>query len=468
MHIRMAQVRVKLLAFLFILIFGALIVRLFTWQITRGESLGREAKFQYESGEYLSAPRGNILANDGTWLAARGIAYLVFAELPKLTESPSVIANRVAPYFLDDKVDKKVLLAEVDRILSLLLRKEAVWIPIKQKVSSEVKKNIGNLGVSGIGFSEVPDRLYPEASSAAQLLGFVGKDKDGGDVGYFGLEGFYDLTLSGKPGFSKGEKDAFGRPILINEVKEVAPVGGVDLATYLDKTVQKVIEEQLSKAIEKYGAVSGTAIVMDPKTGSILGMASYPSYDPRSYWKYSNDVFKNPVISDTFEPGSVFKILVMASALDAGVIDPDTKCDICSGPLKVDKYLIETWNRKYYPDSTMTDVIVHSDNVGMSFVAQKLGADKLYDYLDKFGVGHLTEVDLQGEVTPKLREKGTWNIVDLATASFGQGVALTPLQMITAGAVIANGGTMVTPQVVAALKGDGWQQGIMPKLGNRI
>ena len=192
-------------------------------------------------------------------------------------------------------------------------------------------------------------------------------------------------------------------------------------------------------------------------------MASYPSFDPKKYNEYGDTFFKNPVISDTFEPGSIFKVIIMASALDAKAVKPDTVCDICSGPLKVDKYEIETWDRKYYPDSTMVEVIVHSDNVGMAFVGQKMGADTLYDYLDRFGIGKETGIDLQGEVALPLRKKGDWNIVDLATASFGQGVAVTSIEMIRAVAAVANDGMMPTPFVVSALKGEGWQEEIKSK-----
>jgi cell division protein FtsI (penicillin-binding protein 3)/stage V sporulation protein D (sporulation-specific penicillin-binding protein) len=197
---------------------------------------------------------------------------------------------------------------------------------------------------------------------------------------------------------------------------------------------------------------------MDPFTGQILAMAAYPSFDPADYQEYSDEVFKNPVISDTFEPGSIIKPIVMASGLDAKVVRPDTPCDICGGPLKLDRFFIKTWNNEYNPGITMTDVIIHSDNVGMSFVGQKLGADTLYDYLTRFGIGKMSGIDLQGEAAPSLRKKGTWNIVDLATASFGQGVAVTPIQMVRAISVIANGGYLVTPKVVESVQGEGWSE----------
>lgn len=436
--------------------------------------MAQQAKSQYGSTLEITAPRGSILARDGTYLAARGEAYLIYAEIPKLKNSPKEIANLLAPFFTSDQdnsedTDSKViLLAEVERIQSLLEKKGIVWVALKQKVSPEVKKDIEAVGLAGIGFEIKEDRFYPEASSAAHLLGFVGKNEEGGDRGYFGLEGYYDLTLKGKPGFVKNEKDLLGNVISIGESSETSAIDGIDLITNIDKTVQLILEKRLKEGIEKYGAKAGTAIILNPKDGAVLGISSYPSYDPAEYFKYGDEFFRNPAVSSSFEPGSVFKILVMAAGLDSGVVTPETKCEICAGPLKVDKYFIETWDGEYYPDSTMTDVIKHSDNVGMAFVGQKLGADTLYDYLEKFGIGKETGIDLQGEASPRIREKGTWNIVDLATASFGQGIALTPIQMIRAASVIANDGVLATPQIVDKLRLGDWEEDIKPETGERV
>jgi cell division protein FtsI/penicillin-binding protein 2 len=414
------------------------------------------------------APRGSILAADENWLAARVEGWLVFAETPKLKSPSSEIADKLAPFFIEEPSDKKALLDEAGRLKEALDRKELVWIPLKHKVPGEIKKNIEALGIEGIGFEHEERRAYPEASTAAQLLGFVGKNQEGEDQGYFGLEGYYDLVLSGKPGFLSREKDAVGMPILLGKGREISAIGGVDLLTYIDRRIQLTLEKKLAEGIERYGASAGSAIVMEPETGAILAMSSFPSYDPSKYAEFGDSYFKNPVVSDSFEPGSVFKVLVMAAALDAGAVEPDTKCDICSGPLRVDKYTIETWNKEYRKDSTMVDVIVHSDNVGMAFVAQKMSAETLYDYLDRFGIGKLTGIDLQGEASPALREKGTWNIVDLSTAGFGQGVALTPIQLITAVSTIANDGVMVRPQVVDKLLGPGWEEDIKPEILGRV
>jgi cell division protein FtsI/penicillin-binding protein 2 len=331
-----------------------------------------------------------------------------------------------------------------------------------------VKKNIEALRIKGIGFESQEARYYPEGSSAAQILGFVGKDENGGDIGYFGLEGYYNLPLSGKSGFLGREKDARGAPILVNGVNQVSAVSGVNLKTNVDKRAQLLVEEKLKEGIDKYGASGGHVTIMDPTSGRVMAMAGYPSFDPQEYVKYGDSLFKNPVISDTFEPGSIFKVLVMAAGLDAGVIEPDTKCDICAGPLKIDKYFIKTWNDEYHPDISMTDVIVHSDNVGMTFIGRKLGAEAMFDYLDKFGIGKTSGIDLQGESAVALRKKGTWNDVDLATASFGQGVAVNGIQMVRAVAAVANGGYLVTPRVVNSVQGDAWEEEIKSDPPKRI
>lgn len=441
---------------LFVILFGLLIARLFYWQVIKGAELSDQANKQYNSSEVVSAPRGNILASDNSYLALRTDAWLVFASPQKITISPKLLANKLAPFFVEDKEDKQSLLDETVRLEGLISKKDMVWVPLKQRVSGDVKKNIEEMDIKGIDFQTGEARYYPEASSSAQLLGFVGKDDGGNDVGYFGLEGYYNLALSGKPGFVGREKDAKGAPILLNAGRQVDAISGVNLMTSIDKRVQILTETKLKEGIEKYGAKAGSVTIMNPKNGEIMAMASYPSFDPGEYWKYGDSFFKNPVVTDTFEPGSIFKVLVMSAGLDADAVNPDTRCDICAGPLKLDKYFIKTWNNEYNPDATMTDVIVHSDNVGMSFVGQKLGADKLYDYLDKFGIGKLTGIDLQGEVTPAMRKKGTWNVVDLATTSFGQGIAVTGVQMVRAVGVIANDGKLVIPHVVKQIKGEGW------------
>jgi len=460
-------VKIRLLSVLFIILFLALTARLFYWQVIKGKSLADQARNQHSTSTVTTAPRGNILASDGTPWVARAPSWNLWVNPHLLNLSAPEVSGKLAPLLMDEEGDTDALTNEKER-LRILLEKNSNWVSLKQKIDDNVKINIEALDIDGIGYDAAEASFYPESSSAAQLLGFVGKDNDGADIGYFGLEGYYNLPLSGKPGFVGGEKDAKGSPILLGGTTRISAVSGVDLLTSIDKRVQIVVEDELAKGIEKYGAAGGSITIMDPKSGKILAMASLPSFDPADYGLYNDSLFKNPVISNTFEPGSILKVVVMAAGLDAGVVEPDTPCDICSGPLKLDKYFIKTWNDKYTADISMTDVIVESDNIGMSFVGQKLGTDILYDYFVKFGIGQKTGIDLQGEVAPKLREKGTWNVVDLATASFGQGVAVTGIEIVRAVSAIANGGYLVTPRVVTAVNGDGWEEKIEADPPTRI
>ena len=439
--------RLRIVIGIFILMFMGLIVRLFYWQIIKGETLSKEAGLQYKDSTKVKSSRGSILAKDNTWLATQRPNWLLFAEKPKL-KNLKIVANSLAP----------ILETESEDLYTIITRPEVVWIPIKHKITGEQKRQIEELKIEGLGFEPEETRFYPEGSASAQLLGFVGKNEEGYDTGYFGLEGYYDISLKGKSGFVEREKDLKGAPLLSGSMSEISSIPGANLITFIDKRINSIVDTKLKEGIEKYGAKEGSVIIMNPKNGAILAMSSYPSYDPTKYNEYDEKLYKNPAISDTFEPGSVFKVMVMAAGIDAGAVTPDTICDICEGPLKVDKYLIETWNRKYFKDSTMTDVVVHSDNVGMSFVAQKLGADKLYDYLDKFGIGKLSGIDLQGESNISMRKKGTWNIVDLATSSFGQGISTTPIQIIRAVAAIANDGILTIPKVVEKVELDGWSE----------
>lgn len=449
--------RSRILLGIFILLFITLNARLFYWQVIKKDELSSDASSQYKSNVVTSGSRGSILASDGSILAIKADNWKIFLESKKLKITKSELAKKISP-----------ILGDEQSVVEEIVKTDKNWIVVKPRINEDVKKNIEALKISGIGFEKNESRFYPEASVAAQLLGFVGKNDTGDNIGYFGLEGFHNLSLSGKSGFRGVKKDAKGIQILTENSVEVASENGINLLTSIDKRIQILIEQKLAEGITKYGAIGGSITVMDPNDGRVLAMASLPSYDPLDYQKYNDSLFKNPVITDTFEPGSIFKVIVMASGIDSGEISPDTKCDICDGPLKIDKFTIKTWNNEYTKDITMTDVIIHSDNVGMSFIGQKLGADKLYDYLSSFGIGKKTGVDLQGEVIAKMRDKGTWNIVDLATATFGQGVAVTGIQMLRAVSVIANGGFLIHPHVVTELRGSDWSEKIKIEDSTRI
>jgi len=432
--------RYKFVLLFFVGVFLLIIIRLFHWQVIRASELAALGQDQYGRVIKLDPKRGQIMTSDGFSIAANKLSYLVFAnpkEVKNLNSQSELLSK-----FLDIDV----------ATISAQLNLDKFWVPLKSQVDRKTKEEIEQIKIPGVGFQEQYIRYYPEASTAAKLLGFVGKDENGDDRGYFGLEGFYDRQLRGKTGLALQIHDALGQPILSKMNDTTAQVNGRDLILHTDRTIQYLLDKEIKEGVERYGASSAAAIIMDPKTGGILAMSSYPTFDPRSYRDYSDDLYRNPLLSDTYEPGSTFKPLVMASALDAGLIKPDTRCDICAGPVTIGEYDVRTWNNKYNKDETMIEVIQHSDNTGMVFVGRKLGLDRMLSYFNKFGIGEITGIDLQGEVEAPIRSRDSWYPIDAATATFGQGITVTPIELITAFSAIANDGKRMEPHVVASIQ----------------
>jgi len=438
---------------LLVVSYGIIVSRLFYWQIVKGDKLSALALSQYSEEVKLLPKRGEIKTSDGFPVASNKVSYLAFAN-PKEIKDKKKVAGSLSLHLNIDK-------ASVSALLSL----DRFWVSLKTNIDPKTKDVIDSLSLPGIGFEEQFSRIYPEASMAAHLLGFVGKDSSGQDKGYFGLEGYYDRLLRGEEDHIVEIQDALGRPILSRMTKAFRGVDGSSLKLSIDRSIQFIVEKKLKSGIEKYGASSGMIGIMNPKTGSIIALVSFPSFSPSNYQDYKEDVYKNPFISNTFEPGSSLKPLVMSAALDASVVTPKTQCNICGGPVSIGEYKLHTWNDKYFKDTNMIDVIRRSDNTGMVFVAQKLGVDRMISYLEKFGIGSLTEIDLQGEVAIDLKSKDQWYPVDLATAGFGQGISLTPIELLDAFSAIANRGKRMKPYVVSHVeKEDGKIVRIEPKV----
>lgn len=449
----------------FLIFFAALIARLFYWQVVRAEFLQAQAEKQYFTDIKVKALRGNIFLADGSILVSSNPAFNMFGQ-PKLLTKEQITETGylIAKILADESQDLDLLTKDFINKLSQPL----YWVSLKKDIPFEKKKQIGKLNLAGIGFEQTSARFYPEGSSSAHLLGFLGFDAKGDKKGYFGLEGFYDGELKGLGGILRHEKDASGLPILIGNFLTSQPQNGKDLILNIDPAVQFIVENNLKQGLDRYGAKAASAAVMDPKTGAILALAAYPNYDPQKYFDFPKEYYKNPIVADQYEPGSTFKVLVMAAAINEDLVKPDTKCDICSGPISIGGFSIRTWNNKYYPDTSLKEVIVHSDNTGMVFVGQKLGLDKLYSYLENFGFNKSTDIDLQDETVPQLKLKQDWGKIDLATASFGQGIAMTPIQMIRAVSVIANGGYLMEPHVVRFIKDDKKTFEIKPKIVRQV
>src|SRR3989338_3143512 len=457
--------RIYLIKIFFLIFFFSILARLFYWQVVKADFLQAKGENQHFKDTAVEAERGKIFFSDKAILATSNPSFSLYG-LPKVItqEEKLKMSYLLAKIFVDDssQID-----AEAKNILNSL-QQDLYWVPIKKGLDQKTKKKIEDLNFIGIGFNTASGRFYPEGSSSAHLLGFVGSDAKGGQKGYFGLEGFYEGELKGMPGFLRHEKDALGLPILIGKFLTNKANNGKDLVLNIDRSIQFTVEEVLKQGLEKYGAKAVSAVVMDPKTGAILALASFPSYDPIKYFSFSSDYYKNPIVADTYEPGSTFKVLVMAAALNEELVEPDTTCDICNGPVQLGGFAIRTWNNKYYPDTTMKDVIIHSDNTGMVFTGMKLGLDKFHEYLENYGFGEPSDIDLQDEFSPDLRPKDEWREIDLATASFGQGIAITPIQMVRAVASIANGGYLMEPHVVREIKDEKNTFEIKPKMIRQV
>lgn len=429
------QSRLLIIFLGFALFYIAILLKLFYWQIVEAEGLRLAGRTQSTLSLVTTAKRGDILFHDNFPLATNKISYLLYAN-PKKVDSTDSYSKLLSPIL---QVDAASIAARLSQNL--------YWVSLQSRLSYEQKKQIDDLRLNALGFEQQTERDYPEASLAAHLVGFVGKNQEGEDQGYFGVEGFYDRQLRGRPGSTYLIKDALGNPIL-TDVREDKKIDGRNLVTSIDRSVQYMADAQLKKGLERYDAEGATVIIMQTKTGKILAASSYPKFDPQKYWEYDGKFYTSPIVSNLFEPGSTFKILVMAAGIDSGVVTPDTKCDNCAGPVEQNGFSIRTWNDQYIPNINMTQVIQHSDNTGMVFVAKKMGIDRFLSYINNFGIGTLTGIDIQGEVTQQLRAARKWKDIDLMTASFGQGISITPIQLITAVNAIANGGKLMRPIVV--------------------
>lgn len=441
----------------FYLAFLLVISRLFYWQVVRGSELSEAAAQQYYFQLQIEPRRGEVVSSDGSPLVTHKTAYLAYAEPKKITDKTAFI-----------KKISEILEADEASISSKFLDDSLYWVPIAHKVPEEKTTKLKEANLDGLGFEKESLRYYPEASLAAHLLGFVGSDENGQDRGYFGLEGYYEQALRGKPGMLIQEKDAYGLPILLGGGKRVPAEDGQKLELFLDRSVQFILESELKAGIERYGAKEGLIAVMDPETGGILGVAANPAYDPKKFYEYPTDIYPHPLVAKTYEPGSTFKILIMAAGINQRVIGPQTIFHE-EGPVHIGEYFVKTWNDKYNGDLTMTQVLEKSSNPGMVFVGRKLGREKVSEYLKNFGLGELSGIDVQEEMSPDLRDSSQWAEIDLATISFGQGIAVTPLQMLRAVGAIANEGNLMQPRVVRRIiDGSGKIIEQKPKITNSV
>lgn len=422
---------IRALLYFFFIVFIAILVKLFFLQVLQPTQNGTD----YLQSFKLLPNRGKIYDRNGLPLAVNQTTYLLYVE-PKLMK------------------DKKDMVQKLDTVLhvgeatlSERINDKKVWVPIKHNLPQETRDQILALKLKGLGFENEPIRYYPESSLSAHLLGFIGKNDQGDDTGYFGLEGFYEKELEGLPGYMKSERDVFNKPMFVGTQERVEAQDGRDLYLTIDKSVQNIVKTKLVKAVEQYKAASACATVANPKTMEILSMVCIPDFDPEKYYEASPEAYVNTTISDLYEPGSTFKPLMMAAAIQEKAVKPDDTFDE-AGAIFESGFRIQNWNDKYEGEISMTRILEKSSNIGMVYISHKLGHDREYSYLQKYGLGHATGIDLQGEVTGSLRPQKNMYDVDYATAAFGQGISVTQIQLLRGFSSLINGGKLMRPYVV--------------------
>ncbi|MGB9707311.1 MAG: peptidoglycan D,D-transpeptidase FtsI family protein [Microgenomates group bacterium] len=436
--------RLKILAIIFFAVYVLIISRLFIIQIKNQKT----EKENYLQINKIQPERGKIYDQNKKPLVLNQNSYFLYLEKPKIENKDQLVLKlsqilNVDPSSIEAKIEKG-----------------KYWIPMT--LVDEIKKNqIVENKLKGVGFEYRLKRYYPEASLSAHILGFLGKNEKGEDVGYFGLEGYYNKELAGLPGFLKSEKDLLGRPIMIGLQEKIESESGSSLILNIDKSVQEIAKKRLLLGVERYQAKGGCVIIAKPQTMAILALVCLPDFDPERYYFFNEEFFKNPAISNLFEPGSIFKPLIMAAAIEEKKISPDDFYNE-TGPITIGNYQIRTWNNKYEGKITMTRILEKSSNVGMVYVGEKLGKKNLLKYLKKFGFGQLTGIDLQGEVAGVIKSEKELYPIDYATITFGQGIAVTSIQMINAFNTLINDGNLMRPFVVRKIVSDKEEKIIEP------
>lgn len=387
----------------------------------------------------LPAERGLIYDRDGQPLAFNAIQYEIGVS-PNMVTEPREVAAQLAIILGLNEIDL------YQRIIS-----PTQWVQIARPVTAEVgqeiadlSRNSDDLNLTGVTIDPLSKRSYPQGALAGQVIGFVIEDNDN-TRGAIGVEGYYNDQLAGRVLDQEVSTIPFALPEEEREGRR-----GNDLILTLDRDIQFWVETELLLAVNEQGATGGTIIVMDPRNGDILAMASYPTFDPNDFINVEDpDLLKNAAISQIYEPGSVVKVLTVAGALEKGAITPEWTYND-QGTLEVGGRLVENWDNNAYGVVDTNQLLINSLNIGAATVALEMGPENFYSSMRAFGFGQPTRVDLIGEEAGILKVPGDpdWSESDLATNSFGQGISVTPLQMITAVSAIANGGLMYQPRIV--------------------
>ncbi len=433
-----ARTRIVIIATLFGLLFIAVTCQAFKLQILEHEEMVKKADRQHQRTVPLTPGRGTIMDRNGNKLAVSLEMDSCYAEPRHIQDLDGTAA--VLSTFLNSS--KQELLKKMKG------SKNFVWL--ERRLTPEKAARIKNLKLRGIGFAPETKRFYPNFEAAAHVIGFTGLDP----AGLEGVERKYDATILGNTGFLVTERDALGRNIAIKEtiIKNSSP--GKNLVLTLDMTIQHIVEKELAKAVIESKAKNGMAVVMESDTGKILALANYPTFNPNSFAQYTQVQLRNRVVADSFEPGSTFKVFVIAAALEEKLVKPTDMYNCENGVYRIAGRTIH--DDHPHPRLSVSDVIKYSSNIGAAKIGFKLGEQRLGRYLHNFGFGERSGIDLPGESSGSLKKRLYG--IDLATTSFGQGVSISTIQLAGAVSSIANGGTLMKPYLVERILDDNGQE----------
>lgn len=422
--------------FFLLLAFLALVVgRLFALQIRDHQRLSQKATQQYERRLSVTAKRGAITDRHGRELAVSLEAQSLYAH-PSAVRDPRAAAAALAPILGQSR-------GEILRRLTA--DKPFVWL--QRKLPARQAEVLAGLTIPGIGLVPETRRSYPRGELAAHLVGFVGLD----DAGLEGVEYQYDALLGGGPRFVTGRVDALGR-VLFRDEGPPTPAPA-HLVLTVDEVIQYVAERELQRAVAKAQAQAGSILVLEPGTGEILALANFPTFDPNAFAQAPAGSRRNRALTDTYEPGSVFKVVLAAAALEEGLVRPEELFFGENGAIEVAGVKIRDHERHGW--LTFSQVMAQSSNVGAIKVGQRLGRSTYYSYLNGFSFGARTGVDLPGEAPGLLRRPREWSAVSIGALSIGQEVSVTSVQLVATLAAVANGGRLYRPHVLKAVRGEG-------------
>lgn len=414
---------------LFLCLFLTVGGRAFQLQILQGDKLMRLGQRQHLKEWIVQPKRGALFDRAGEPLALSMESQSVYVRPHRVQDADKVSQNLAQILGLR--------LADVQQ--KVASEKPFVWI--KRQLSSPEAEKIQALNLDGIGMFYEPIRLYPQGQLAGQVIGFVGRDSEGLE----GLELKYNDYIRGEAGSSVSERDALGRRVLVQGIEGIQIPPGSDIHLTLDTSIQHIAEKELEASIVKNRAKAGVAIVVDPRTGEVLALANYPSFDPNHYAEQSAGQKRNRAVTDSFEPGSTFKTILAATAIEEEVVGKEDLFYCEMGKYHFAGKIIHDTHPQGW--ISFAKILQVSSNIGFTKIAEKVKKERYFKYIEKFGFGKVTGIDVPGEVPGLLRRVDSWSGIDLATHAFGQGISTTPMQMVMAYAAIANGGILMKPFV---------------------